>query len=1176
MLESRRLYAADITTNLVGRYTFDEGNGNTVVDAAGNADGTFVNSNAYVGSGAVGADAGEFDGDGSGSNRHVTVADNAAQDFGTGDFSVGLWYRADSAPSGFARLVGDFSGSGEGFVVFANGNNLTSQWAGESGTLVTTTPASYDGEWHHLLVSRFGDDINYYVDGVLDTSETGALSIGSVDTANPLLIGASSSTQSEFEGQLDDVRLYTRGLTAEDADALHATGDNEPSVAATIETAALAYTENDGAVAITDTITFSDVDDTELVSAAVEIRTGFTTGEDVLAFATQNGITGTYAIATGILSLTGTATLAEYETAIRSITYTNTSEDPDTTTRTVSFTVNDDKDDSNTLTRDIAITAVNDEEMLATNLGATVAEGSTGNVIASSALETTDVDNTADERVYTVGVIPVRGTLRRGGTALAVNDTFTQADLDAAIVTYDHDGSETSADAFDFIVDDGAGTTSSGTFNFSVTAINDAPVVTTPTSAYAFTEQGSLVVQGTGFAISDADDNGGTLTAIFTVGQGRVLIDPDPSGVTVSSGNRTDTVTFSGTEAQINALLDGTSGTITYLDDQTLASDAPSASTTITLTVNDQGNTGTDPGTSGNTSSEEGSASQTINVTAVNDVPTFLGSEQITNGDFNGGDLTDWTTTGTVDVNGGELRFGLGNAAGEHSALQTITTVAGETYTLSFDYRDASGTPNELNQALEVSVDGVGNLLTTEPILSDTQDQAFVRYTFTFSADSASSTIKFTDTSDNAGSMSSNTNNSDGHLDNISVKQTGGNLSTVSYTEDGTPTVLDSDLTVFDAETNAGLDDYLNASFTVARAEGADSEDRFIATGNLEFDGNRLRLSNTVVGFINKNDGGQLGVVFVFSAVSEAQLNEILQSIAYENISDTPPASVELEWSFQDGNFGSLQGTGGPQSGYGNTTVNITAVNDEEVIAINDGATVVEGSIGNAISPSALETTDGDHTAAQLVYTVDELPDHGTLRLDGTALTVDDTFTQADIDAGIVSYDHDGSEPATDRFDFTVDDGFGTKSTGTFNFTITPVNDAPVLGGTNPVLDGITEDDVNNTGITVSELIDRVGSDAVTDADGDPIGIAIHVNNGNGATWQYRLAGDSEWNDVGAVANNSSLLLTKSDSVRLLPNARRPDHRRTWRSGPGTRVPVRRVRNSRWCPPAARRPLVPG
>ena len=86
--------------------------------------------------------------------------------------------------------------------------------------------------------------------------------------------------------------------------------------------------------------------------------------------------------------------------------------------------------------------------------------------------------------------------------------------------------------------------------------------------------------------------------------------------MTISSGNGSGAVVLTGTLTQIDSLLTGTSaGTIDYIN----ASDTPVSSTTVAVTVNDGGNTGSDPG--GDPGSEEDSASQTINITAVNDTP---------------------------------------------------------------------------------------------------------------------------------------------------------------------------------------------------------------------------------------------------------------------------------------------------------------------------------------------------------------------------------------------------------------------------------------------------------------------------------------------------------------------------------------------------------------------------
>ena len=128
-------------------------------------------------------------------------------------------------------------------------------------------------------------------------------------------------------------------------------------------------------------------------------------------------------------------------------------------------------------------------------------------------------------------------------------------------------------------------------------------------------------------------------------------------------------------------------------------------------------------------------------------------------------------------------------------------------------------------------------------------------------------------------------------------------------------------------------------------------------------------------------------------------VNTIARQITYANSSEAPPSDVELSWIINDGS-GTAQGSGGPQSGTGSVTVNITAVNDEEVLATNLGATVVEASTGNIITSTQLQTTDVDNTNAELVYTVNAVPGNGTLKLSGTALAANDTFTQADIDAG--------------------------------------------------------------------------------------------------------------------------------------------------------------------------------
>jgi hypothetical protein len=95
----------------------------------------------------------------------------------------------------------------------------------------------------------------------------------------------------------------------------------------------------------------NDVDSVDFNGASVEIIGGFTTGEDWLRFTNQNGISGDYDEVTGVLTLTGIASLEQYRTALRSVAYENTNDLPDLGTRTMAFEVDDDGEKSNTATK---------------------------------------------------------------------------------------------------------------------------------------------------------------------------------------------------------------------------------------------------------------------------------------------------------------------------------------------------------------------------------------------------------------------------------------------------------------------------------------------------------------------------------------------------------------------------------------------------------------------------------------------------------------------------------------------------------------------------------------------------------------------------------------------------------------------------------------------------------
>lgn len=110
--------------------------------------------------------------------------------------------------------------------VYANGMEVAGYGIASSyasvglwGTLSTKTAMS-DGQWHHLAASYDGAHLSLYVDGSLDATCTAT---GRIRPNNwPVFIGENSEeTNREWDGLIDDVRIYSYTLSAEEIRTLH-------------------------------------------------------------------------------------------------------------------------------------------------------------------------------------------------------------------------------------------------------------------------------------------------------------------------------------------------------------------------------------------------------------------------------------------------------------------------------------------------------------------------------------------------------------------------------------------------------------------------------------------------------------------------------------------------------------------------------------------------------------------------------------------------------------------------------------------------------------------------------------------------------------------------------------------------------------------------------------------
>jgi hypothetical protein len=132
-----------------------------------------------------------------------------------------------------------------------------------------------------------------------------------------------------------------------------------------VETIPAVFTEGPGKVRVSGRVNPFSVNGL-LAGATVTLTTNFAPTEDRLSWAMPPGITATYDPVFGVLSLTGSATVARYRAALRSVRYSNVSKDPTPDPRSIQFQVTDGTPDgwSNGISRVIRIRQVNTAPVL--------------------------------------------------------------------------------------------------------------------------------------------------------------------------------------------------------------------------------------------------------------------------------------------------------------------------------------------------------------------------------------------------------------------------------------------------------------------------------------------------------------------------------------------------------------------------------------------------------------------------------------------------------------------------------------------------------------------------------------------------------------------------------------------------------------------------------------------
>ena len=204
-----------------------------------------------------------------------------------------------------------------------------------------------------------------------------------------------------------------------------------------------------------------------------------------------------------------------------------------------------------------------------------------------------DTDPLASIRITS---LPTDGTLVYDGVIV------TQTQIDAGLVilavdigklqfTPDANENGTSYAAFGFTVSDGGAESAAATMTVHVTPVNDAPTLTLPGNQNA--AAGTPLVLS-GLSTGDIDAGSGDVTVTLSIAAGALNVNTAVAGGLTAgdvTGNGGSTVTLTGTIAEINTTLADANG-LTYTHNT-------SGTRTLSVLVNDEGNTGVDPSTVG-------------------------------------------------------------------------------------------------------------------------------------------------------------------------------------------------------------------------------------------------------------------------------------------------------------------------------------------------------------------------------------------------------------------------------------------------------------------------------------------------------------------------------------------------------------------------------------------------
>lgn len=172
-----------------------------------------------------------------GINDYVNMLNDSSLNFGTGDFSMGAWFKITEL-SRVQLIISKTHTSAPEIEFGINNINYPYSYIADlnwaNDVTVTSPNAVVMGQWYYIVLTKTSSAANLYVDGnLMDSGDSS--SIGNLDNTNNFTVGGNIVGDTYyFNGTIDEVRVWNRALSAGEIQKLFDFGNGTKAIGAGI------------------------------------------------------------------------------------------------------------------------------------------------------------------------------------------------------------------------------------------------------------------------------------------------------------------------------------------------------------------------------------------------------------------------------------------------------------------------------------------------------------------------------------------------------------------------------------------------------------------------------------------------------------------------------------------------------------------------------------------------------------------------------------------------------------------------------------------------------------------------------------------------------------------------------------------------------------------------------